>query len=442
MEDTIYYLEKAPVSISIAYMSIPMMLGMATNMIYNIMNVFYISRLNNIEMLAAITFALPFTTILMAIGNIFGTGGSTYISRLIGENNLDEVKKTSSVNLWFSFISGIIFMLICFPLMTPILHLLGASGESFIQTKDYIMFFTIGSPFIIANFTLEQTVRGEGASKISMAGMIISVIVNMLLDPIFIFLFHFGVLGAAIATVIANVCAVAYYIYYLKCKSKIQSVDIKDCRPNKIMLCNIFKVGISAFLLDSFLIISSLLFNNYAASYGDYVVGAFGVSQRVVQISELIGMGLYMGVTPLIAFAYSSGDFERLKEIIKKTVIYLIGIIFGLSAIIFIFRSQIIGMFNSAADVISTGSYILEIQLIATIFAGCSGLFTSIFQAFGKGIQSNIMSITRGIAFIPILILGNILFHLDGVICSLAISEMFACMVGLSLWLKIKKVVK
>lgn len=438
MEDSVYYLEKAPVSKAIAHMAIPMMLGMAVNMIYSILNAFYIGRLNDIEMMAAITLAMPFTTVLMAVGNIFGTGGSTYLSRMIGEENYSEVRNTSSVNLYFSLLSGVVFLIICYPLMTPILHLLGANGAALIHTKAYISVLTIGSPFIIANFSLEQMVRGEGASRESMIGMVVSVVVNMVLDPILIFLFHLGVTGAATSTVTGNICAVAYYIYFLKYKSKIQSANINDCRPNKAMLHNIFKIGISAFLLDGFLIISGLMFNNYAASYGDYVVGAFGISQRIVQISELVGMGLYMGVTPLIACAYSSGNTKRLNEILTKTAIYLVGTIGILSSFIFVFRVQIVEIFSSSGNVIAIGSYILVVQLIATVFAGCSGLLTSIFQAFGKGMQSNIMSVVRGVFLIPVLIMGNMIFRLHGVVWSLVISEVFACVVGLILWVRLK----
>lgn len=181
------------------------------------------------------------------------------------------------------------------PALPFVLNILDATGETWIHTRDYIFAYAIGSPFIIVNFTLAQTVRGEGAATESMIGMIISVAVNIILDPVFIFLFKMDVLGASIATVLGNVCADIYYIYYLKEKSSVQSISIKDFKPSKEIIYNIYKIGISAFLLSGFLIVSSLMFNNYAVMYGDHVVAAFGVANRVCQISDFVGMGLYMG---------------------------------------------------------------------------------------------------------------------------------------------------
>ena len=438
-KDAMYYLEKAPIPKAIAHMAIPMILGMVVNMIYNITDAYFIGKLESTSMLASITLALPFTTVLMALGEIFGTGGSTYISRLLGEKNMDRVKKASSVNFYLSLISGIVFMLICLPALSPVLKLLGARGETLLYTKDFIFAYALGSPFVIANFTLAQMVRGEGAATESMIGMIISVAANIILDPVFIFLFHMDVMGASVATVIGNVCAVTYYIYYLKRKSAVQSISIKDFKPTGEIIFNIFKIGISAFLLSGFLIVSSLMFNNYAVMYGDHVVAAFGVANRVCQISDFIGMGLYMGVIPLIAFSYASNNIERLNKVLETTALYLVSIILAIAVALFIFRIQILELFSSDEAVIKVGVTILSALLLSTLFAGISGLLTSMFQAFGKGLQSNIMSVSRGVALIPIIIIGNFLFQLNGVIWSMAASEICACLIGLFLWLTTKK---
>ncbi len=438
-KDAMYYLEKAPVPKAIAHMAIPMILGMVVNMIYNITDAYFIGRLNNTSMLASITLALPFTTILMALGELFGTGGSTYISRLLGEKKIDYVKKVSSVTLYLSLISGLLFMLLCIPFLSPILKLLGATGETMLHTRSYIIAYTIGSPFVVANFTLAQMVRGEGASTESMIGMIISVVINIILDPVFIFFFHMDVMGASVATVIGNICAVVYYMYYLEKKSPAQSIRLKYFKPNPTILFNIFKIGISALLLSGFLIVSSLMFNNYAVLYGDQVVAAFGVANRVCQISDFIGMGLYMGVVPLIAFSYASNNTERLNRVLKTTAFYLVTIISVIAALLFVFRTQVLELFSSDESVIEVGVIILTALLFSTLFAGISGLLTSMFQAFGKSIQSTIMSVSRGIALIPIIIIGNSLFQLNGVIWSMTASELCACFIGLLLWFGCKK---
>lgn len=437
--NTLYYLKEAPVSKAIFHMAIPMILSMIINIIYNITDAFYIGMLNSTSMLATMALVLPFTTILMAIGEIFGTGGSTYISRLLGEKNWEGVKKASVVNFYLSIFAGFIFILIIIPMTPSILKILGSSGSNLIPTKNFITVYTIGAPFIITNFTLAQTLRGEGASKESLIGMLISIIINILLDPIFIFSFQMGTSGAALGTVIGNIFAVIYYIWYLTKKSTVQSTSFKYFKPDKDILTNIFKVGISAFSLCCFLIISGLVFNNYTMMYGEHVVAAFGIANRICQISDFIGIGLYVGVVPLIAFAYSAGNTERLKKILKTTVSYLTIAILGISFVLYILRNQVMSLFSIQSDLIDVGTKILVILLISTLFAGISGMFTSMFQAFGKGIQSNIMSVTKGIIFIPIIIIGNILFELDGVIWSITISEFLTSLIGLLLWIFSRK---
>lgn len=343
------------------------------------------------------------------------------------------------MSFYLSLFSGLLFLLICLPSLAPLLQLLGAKGETLSHTQDFILAYAVGSPFVIANFTLGETIRAEGAATESMIGMILSVAVNIILDPLLIFLFHLNVMGAAIATVLGNLCAVLYYIWYLKEKSRVQSVLIKDFKPDREMLANIFKVGISAFLLNIFLVISSLMFNNYAMSYGDSVVAAFGIANRVVQISDFIGMGLYVGIVPLIAFAYSAGNQQRLKQILQTTLFYLVSITLAIAFVLLLFRQQVLGIFSTDLAVIQVGIKILTALLLSTLFAGLGGLFTSMFQAFGKGIQANVMSVARGVALIPIITLGNLLFQLDGVIWSLTFSEGCAALVGLLLWFGSRK---
>ncbi|HWQ42222.1 MAG TPA: MATE family efflux transporter [Desulfosporosinus sp.] len=438
-QKSLYYLEKAPVSKAIMHMVIPMMLSFIATIIYNITDAFFIGKLDNTAMMAAVTLALAFSAFLMALGNLFGAGAGTYVSRLLGESNVEGVKKVSSVNFWSSMLTGVIFMAICLPLISPLLQLLGARGNTLLYTRDYILMFVIGAPVIIANFSLEATVRAEGASTASMIGMLAGIVINIILNPILIFSLHMGIRGSALASVIGNAVSVAWFIYYLQKKSTVQSVSIKDFKPSKEIYSNILKVGISAFLLDGFLVITCLLFNNFAAFYGDNVIAGLGISQRVVQIADFISMSFSMGAVPLIAFAYSAKNYERLMEIIKTTTLYMVGITMGLTAILFVLRAQVIGVFSIDAEVIAIGQTILVAQLCSTIFAGLSALFTSIFQAFGKGVQSTVMSLVRGIAFIPILILGNMLFAVNGVIWANTISEAFTCIVGLILFLGIWK---
>ena len=433
-----YWLLDAPVSKAIWHMAIPMMLGMSVNIIYNITDTFFIGRLNDTAALAAISLLLPFTTILMAIGNLFGTGGSTLFSRLLGSESTDKTRQCSATTLWLSFIFGLLAAVISVIFCSSITKLLGADTNTFTYVRQYMFFYGMGAPFIISNFALEQLVRGDGESVQSMVGMMISVGTNIILDPILMFGFHLGIRGAAIATVLGNAAAVAYYIICI-CRADNQlSILPKYFRLEKQMLKEIFSVGLSAMLLDILLIISSLMFNYYALKYGDYVLAGFGISQKLVQIVDLIGMGLYMGVIPLIAVACGAGNALRMKEIIKKTSLYLALVIGCLFIILFTCRNSIIHCFSNAPEVVHIGAYILTVQLCSSFFAAGAGLLTGIFQAKGEGTPAIIMSIMRGLILIPAIILGNHFFKVNGVIFSLLVAEAISCVTGFVLY-KLKK---
>lgn len=377
---------------------------------------------------------LPFTTILMAIGNLFGTGGSTLFSRLLGSENTDKTRQCSATTLWLSFIFGLLAAVISVIFSNSVTRLLGADTDTFSYVRQYLIFYGMGAPFIIANFTLEQLVRGDGESVESMIGMMISVGTNIILDPILMFGFHLDIRGAAIATVLGNAAAVVYYIVCIWRADNQLSVLPKYFRLEKQMLKEIFSVGLSAMLLDILLIISSLMFNYYALKYGDYVLVGFGISQKLVQVVDLIGMGLYMGVIPLIAVAYGAGNELRMKEIIRKTSLYLVLVITCLFILLFTCRNFIVHSFSNDPDVIHTGAYILTVQLCSSFFAAGAGLLTGTFQAKGEGTPAVIMSVMRGLILIPAIVLGNYLFKVNGVIFSLLVAEIISCITGFILY--------
>ena len=438
-QKSLYYLEKAPVTKAIIHMAIPMILSSITSVVYNIIDAFFIGKLNNTAMMAAVMLALPFSSILMALGQMFGVGSGTYISRLLGEGNTDSTKKVSSINFWSSMLIGIIFMMICLPFLSSILPLLGASGETLQYTRNFIMILVIGAPVIIVNMALESAVRAEGASTVSMTGTIGGIIINIILNPLFIFVLNMNVMGSALASVCGNIFSVLYFIYYLQKKSTVQSLSIKDFKPSKEIYGEIFKVGVSALLLGGFMVIIGLLFNNYSMIYGDNVVAGFGVAQRVVQIVDCIGMGFAMGVVPLIAFAYSANNQKRLMEIVKKTILYILALTLTIGVVISALRLQIIGIFSVDPEVIAIGQMTLIAQLSSTIFAALCEFFTGIFQAQGAGVQSNVMAAVRGVLFIPILIVGNLLFAVNGVIWAMTATEGLSCLIGISLWMGIRR---
>ena len=439
-----YYLESAPITKAIAHLSIPMMIGMSVGTIYNVINAFFIGLLNNTDMLTAITLGLPIFTILMAFGNMLGAGGGTFITRLIAKQDVDKAKNIAGYSFYSSIIIGILLGIIAMIALNPIVKILGADTSAIINyTKSYSLTMFIGGFAIIMNFALEQVVRAEGASKESMFGMVVSTIFGLIFDPLFILVFRFNVVGVALSMILANIASSIYYIYYLETKSENLKGFIKNFNISLKDKIEIYKIGVSELFLAGFLIITTLLLNNYSIRYGESVVASFGIALRLVQVPEFLAMGLALGIIPLIAYNFSNENYKRLKDSIKQSALWILGLSGGFVTLVFIFRNVIIHLFSNDSAVLTVGVYIMTAMLISAFFNGFTTLFTGIFQASGQGIPSTIMGITQGLLFIPVIIVLNNFYGLHGVIWSMTITEIITFLTGAILYIifnnKLKK---
>lgn len=427
--ENIYYFEKAPIHKTIAHFSIPMILGMSASVIYSLINAYFIGFLHNSEMLTAITLAFPIIGILMSFGNLIGVGGGTYISRLLGEKDYKSVKQVSAFSFYGTLLLGIVISLISIPFISTIVNGLGASATSFLYTKDYVTILLIGAPIIMINFALEQTVRSEGAAKVSMYGMILSVIMNILLDAIFIFGLDWGMKGIAAATIISNLVAALYYMQFIHRKSTFLTLSWKACRVTLVMIRNILGVGIPVFLLSVFMSITALFFNHFLAIYGDTSVAAYGISSRLMQIPDFIIMGLSEGVVPVIAYCFTSNK-KRMKQIILFTSAVIIVIAALSSSILFSISNHFVGMFTIDPELIAIGSFILKVTVFSLFLTGFTFLISGIFQATGQGIAALAMAVAQGSILIPTLFVMKHYFQFHGVIWSLVIADFMALTVG------------
>lgn len=425
-----YYLKEAPIKKAVKHLSIPMMLGLSIGTIYNVINAYFIGLLRNTDMLSAVTLGLPIFIVLMAIGNMFGVGGGTFITRLIAKDEIDKAKNIASYVIYSSFIFSIIVAVLGIIFINPITSVLGASGSVFSVTKKYIIACLVLGFMVVINFALEQIVRCTGASKESMYGMAISAIVNLILDPLLILVFHFDLVGAAVAMSVANLASAIYYAYYLQRKSeklrnffRIRKISFKD----KI---EIYKIGVPELIQMSFMLVTTLLLNNFCMEYGDNVTASIGIALRIVQVPEFLSMGIVLGVIPLLAYNYSSENFKRFNLGLKSSFKYIALISVFFFIVVFILRKEVVGLFTSSNEVIRIGTYILTAMLVSQLFNGIAGLFLGIFQASGKGTPTIIISIAQGVLSIPVIIIGHSFFGLDGVIWSTTVTELITFVLG------------
>lgn len=429
-ESNIYYLKESPIRKAIAHLSIPMMVGISATTIYNLINAYFIGLIHDTNMMSAITLAMPITIILMAVGNMLGVGGGSFITRLLGNGDTQKGKKVAGYSFYASIILGIIIGIVAIIFMNLIVHVLGADGQTMLYTKQYITILFAGGGAFILNFALEQLVRSEGASKESMYGMFISVAVSIILDALLILIFNLHVIGAGISIVIANIASTIYYIWFLENKSESLQGFLKHFRLSFKDRLEVYKIGISELFKSTFMIVTTLLLNNFSVEYGNNVVASFGIAVRITQLPEFLTMGLFLGAMPLFAYSFSAHDTKRLKESLKEVSLWIGGISIFFALIVYLFRVPVLELFTSDPGVIQVGLTILAAQLVSSVFNGFSGLFTGIFQASGYGFQTGVMSTIQGTFFIPVVLLLHHFHGLDGLIWSMTITEGIAFIAG------------
>ncbi|MFD9627438.1 MATE family efflux transporter [Peribacillus muralis] len=425
----LYYFEKAPVSKAVAHFAVPMMIGTSLSVIYSIMNAYFLGTLHNTAMLTALSLTLPLFAIIMALGNLIGMGSGTFISRLLGEKKYDDVKHVSSFAFYSSLVLGLIVIALGLPLIDSIVHGLGATPDSFGFTKDYVMVMVIGSPIVVLFFTLENIVRSEGSAITSMIGMILSVVVNVILDALVIFVFHWDVIGVASATVISNLVASAFYAFHMGYKSQFLTVSVKWFKATKDILSNVLKIGVPVFIMSIFLGAMSLILNIFLVEYGDQAVAAYGISSRLLQFPEFILMGLCEGVVPLIAFSFTANKL-RMKDTIGFTIKTIVALAFAFGIIVYLISDHLIALFTNDPKLIEMGSYILHVTFLSLFITGITTLFTGVFQATAQGTAAFIMSIIQGVFLIPVLFIAKQIFGFHGVVWSLVIADAVAFLVG------------
>ncbi|WP_066038968.1 MATE family efflux transporter [Herbiconiux solani] len=441
-----WYLSTAPVLRALVHLCVPMAAAMIVGAVYNVINAGFIGSLHDSSLLAAVTLGSPVLALVMAVGGVFGVGGGALISRLLGasENEPEragEIKHVSSFALWGSVLSGAALGGIGLVFLTPLVTLLGADASATAATSAYIGVMLAFVPVLAAAFCLEQIVRAEGAARQVMIALIASTVANILFDLLFILVLGWGVAGAALAMGLSNLGVVVYFAVWLHRTSEHVSLAPRWFTLAPAVLKPVFGVGSGELLQSAFLIVTSLVLNNLAVAYGDTALAAMGVAVRIAQVPEFLVMGVTLGILPLLAYSYGKGDRERLNAALRVSAITVGAIVLVSAGAVYAFREPLFSAFSSDPSVLVIGVTILTAQLVAMIVNGFTGLLTSLFQATGRSLPAILMSLSQGVLFIPIVLLGNLWFGLAGIIWSLTVSEAIVFVLGVALWLGTRRAI-
>lgn len=260
--------QNAPISKSVFQMAVPTVISSLVLVIYNMADTFFIGQTHDPLQVVAVSLTNAVFVMYMAIAQLLGIGGSAVISILLGKGESEKAKNASAFCFYGSLIFGVIAGIVIILFMEPLLMILGSRSETYQYSKDYLFYIALGAPFILLANTFGHAVRGEGASKASMIGGMIGTIVNIILDPVFILVFHMGTAGAAIATVLGNVFGCVYYIYFLTRKSQSMSLNFRYFRNCGQTAVRVLSVGVPAGINSALMSIATILLNNVLVPYG------------------------------------------------------------------------------------------------------------------------------------------------------------------------------
>ncbi len=435
--------EHAPVPKAVATMAIPTIITMLVVVIYNMADTFFIGQTNDAMQVAAVSLATPVFMIFMALGNLFGIGGTSAISRALGEKKMEHAKHISAFCAYAALGVGLLVMALFLLFMNTILALIGASENTIDYARIYLQIVSLGGPFIVFSNTFGNILRAEGAAKESMIGNMIGTILNIILDPILILGLNWGVAGAAIATVIGNMAACVFYLLYFLRKKSVLSIDPRDFLMGEHIAANVLSIGIPASLNNILMSCANIVLNNALAGYGDTPVAAMGVALKVNMFVVLLQIGLCTGIQPLIGYNYGSGNHKRLKKIFVFTGIAAVAFGTTLTAIMVIARETIIHAFIDDAAVVELGiKMVIALQLAGPVI-GILFLCINTLQGMGKALPSLVLTFCRqGLIFVPLILILNALFGLEGVIYAQCTADFISIILALTICLIVMRKLK
>ena len=400
--------KNAPVPKAVLNNAIPSIISMIMVLAYNLADTFFIGQTKDAYMVAAVSVATPAFLIFMAIGMLFGIGGTSLISRMLGQGNNEKAKNISSFCFWTGFVTGVISMFLIWVLNKPICLLVGASDETMAYTSEYLSILAVSIPFLIISNMFSNIIRSEGYAQKAMVGMIIGNVANIVLDPVMILLFKWNIAGAAIATTIGNILASIYYIMHLVSKNSLLSIHLKDYKAGNHIASGVLSIGVPASFNSILMSTSNIIINNFMKVYGDMAVAGLGVAMKVNMIVVMLLIGLGTGIQPLLGYCFGAKNKQRYMAVLKFSLCLALAMSIVMTIICYFGAAPLVTAFLENKDAFSFGFTFSRIYIISGPVLGILFVMINAIQSTGAALPSLILSVSRqGLLFIPILLVLN-----------------------------------
>lgn len=430
--------ENAPVRKAVFQNALPAMAAMLMVLIYNLADTFFIGQTHDDLQVAAVSLATPVFLLFMAVGTIFGIGGTSVISRSLGEGQKDYAKKVCSFCMWSCVGVGLLMSVLFLLFTDQILSLVGASGDTWDHAKTYLKIVSISGPFVLIANCYSNIIRAEGESGKAMMGQLLGNLLNVILDPIMILVFKWDIAGAAIATVIGNVVGAVYYIYYFLHGNSALSIKLNDfCIKDKVA-ANVLVIGIPAALGSLLMSVSSIIMNSQMAKYGDMAVAGVGVAMKVTMMTSMVCIGLGQGIQPLLGYCVGAKNRNRYKSVLRFSLIFALALSTVLTILCYLFTGQIVSVFLTDASAYDYGVSFSRILLSTSFLFGVFYVLINALQASGAATASLIVNISRqGFIYIPAMFALGALFHETGLILAQPVADVLSLILAVILFLHV-----
>ena len=416
---------------------VPTIVIMLVMVLYNMADTYFIGKTGDPCKIAAVSLCSPIFSILSGLGTLLGSGGCTAVSLAFGNKEFDKIRAYSSMCCYGALTMGLIFTGAVLINAPAISDAIGANADTMSDTCTYLRILAIGGPVILFGNVFNNLIRADGSAKQSMLANGLGTIVNIILDPILILGFHLDVAGAAIATVLGNVVTCLYLLWYIAQKNRIFSLHIKDFSLKREIVFPVVTLGFPMACSTILMSISHMVMNQMLAGYGSVAVAANGVAGKVSMVVSMTAMGICMGMQPAISYNCGAGNYKRLYWIIKKLGIMTVVVGSILTAGCVVGKTYLVAAFIDHAQVIELGEKMVAVSMVIGPFYGLYQLCTTFLQSTGKASHATLVAVlNKGLIYLPLLLIFNNLWGLNGVIYTAPVTDMLSLLVGAGLCIR------
>ncbi|MBQ6876872.1 MAG: MATE family efflux transporter [Oscillospiraceae bacterium] len=438
-EEKFRRMTEAPIGKLISKLAVPCIISMLVTSFYNMADTFFVGLLKSNSATGAVGVAFSMMAIIQAVGFFFGHGSGNYISRELGKKNYHEAEKMAATGFFSAFAAGTAIMIIGEIFLEELAVFLGSTETILPYTMEYLRAILFGAPWITSSFVLNNQLRFQGNAAYAMVGITLGSVLNIALDPLLIFVFDMGISGAGWATVISQIIGFFILLYGMQKRGHIK-LRFSNVKFEWFYYKNIIGGGLPSLARQGLASVATISLNHAAGPYGDAVIAAMGIVQRIAMFGASAMIGFGQGFQPFCGFNYGAGLYKRVKEgfffCVKTSVVFLLGI----AAAGFIFAPEIIALFRDDPDVIAVGTVAMRLQCVTFVTHSWIVLSNMMTQVIGRTVPATFLATARqGLFFIPAVLILSELIGVTGIQLAQPIADVGTLLCAIPIQIKILK---